>query len=110
MRAVVFILSAVVQLGASAAGFLLLILALNGFGGREAEPGLLFYVVSSAVSALGLGAASAFTAGRLAARRSLGRFAAASIAVAAFAAVGVVVVGVSFLAAVLIAQAMHGAR
>ena len=110
MRVIVFILSAAVHLCAAAVGFFMLILGLNGFSGGEAEPGLLFYVVANALSALGLGAAGALVAGRVAAKKSVGRLGAGAIAVAASFVVGMVLLATSFLAAVLIAQYMHGSR
>ena len=110
MRIIVFIVNALVHLCASAVGLFMLILGLNGFSGREAEPGLLFYVVANALAALGLGAAGALAAGRIAAKRSVGGFAAGAIAVAASFVVGMVLLATAFLAAVLLAQYMHGSR
>jgi hypothetical protein len=110
MRIIVFIVSAAVHLCASAVGFFMLILGLNGFSGGEAEPGLLFYIIANVAAALGLGVVGALVAGRIAAKKSLGRFGAGAIAVAASFVVGMVLLATAFLAAVLIAQYMHGSR
>jgi hypothetical protein len=58
----------------------------------------------------GSGGLSAFTAKRLAQKKSLGSLGASVIAVIIFSLAGVVVLVVGFFAAVLIAQAMHGMR
>ena len=60
MRIIVFVINAVIQLAAAAAGFLLLLLGLNGFSERQSNPSLLFYIALSVGSAVGLGGASAF--------------------------------------------------
>jgi hypothetical protein len=110
MRIIVFVISAVIQLAASAVGFLLLLLGLNGFGERQANPSLLFYIVLGVGSSAGLGVASAFAAKWLAGKRSLGGFGASAVSVVVFALVGVVVLVVGFFASLFIAEAMRGRR
>ena len=110
MKIIVFIINLVVQLAAGALGLLMLLLGLNGFSERQATPGLLFYVVSAVVSAIGLGVASALTAGWLVRSKSFGGFGASAAAVAVFSFAGWVILVVGFFAAVLIASAMRGMR
>jgi len=110
MRVVVFVINALIQLAAAAVGLLMLLLGLNGFSERQATPGLLFYIVSSVVSAAGIGVASALTAQRLAQKSSFGNLGGSLTAVLIFSAVGVLVLAVGFFAAVIIASAMRGAR
>ena len=110
MRIVVFILNALIQLSAAAVGFFLLLLGLNGFGERQATPGIIFYIVMCVLSALAPPNASALTANRLAAKQSLGNVGGSLISVMIFSVVGVVVLVVIFFAAVFIAAAMRGSR
>jgi hypothetical protein len=110
MRIVVFVVNAVIQLAAAAAGFLLLLLGLNGFGERQANPSLLFYIVLSVGSAVGLGGASAFASKWLAGKKSLGGLGASAIAVVVFAVLGVLILVVGFFVALFIAEAMRGRR
>lgn len=110
MRIIVFILTAVIQLAAAAAGFLLLVLGMNGYSGRDAEPGLYLYIALGLGSTLALGLASAFTARWLVEKRSFGRAGAAATAVVGFAALGGLILIVSFFAAIAAAEAMRGAR
>jgi hypothetical protein len=110
MRIVVFVINALVQLAAAAVGFLLLLLGLNGFGESQATPGLVFYIIVSAASALGLGVASAFTARRLAQKKSFGTLGASATAVIIFSVLGVLILVVGFFAAVIIASAVRGMR
>jgi len=110
MRIIVFVLNAVIQLAAAAVGFLLLLLGLNGFGERQANPSLLFYILLGVGSAAGLGVASAFASKWLAQKKSLGALGASAIAVPVFALAGVLILVVGFFVALLIASAMRGMR
>lgn len=110
MRIVVFIIVAAVQLAAAACVFLLLILGLNGFSEREANPGLVFYVVLALASSAGLGLAGAMFAKWLVARRGMGGLGAAAIAVVSSSTAGLVVLGVGFIGALVLASFMHGSR
>jgi len=110
MRIIVFVINAVIQLAAAAFGFLLLLLGLNGFGERQSNPSLLFYIAVSLASAAGLGFASAFASKWLAGKKSLGNLGASAITVAVFAIVGVVILVAGFFVALFIAEAMRGRR
>lgn len=110
MRTIVFVINAVIQLAAAAVGFLLLLLGLNGFSERQANPSLLFYIVVGLTSAAGLGFASAFASKWLAGKKSLGNLGASAITVVVFAIVGVVIIIVGFFIALFIAEAMRGRR
>ena len=110
MRIIVFVINAGIQLAAAAAGFFLLLLGLNGFTGKQAEPGLLFYIILSVGSAVGLGVASAFLTKWLVQKKSFSALGASAIAVPVFAVVGVLILVVGFFVAALIASAMRGGR
>lgn len=110
MRIIVFILTALIQLAAAAAGFLLLLLGMNGYSERHAAPGLILYIALGLGSALGLGLASAFVVKRLVERRSLGGLAASTIAVLGFSVLGGLILFVSFFAAIVVAEVMRGMK
>ncbi|HEV2864261.1 MAG TPA: hypothetical protein VGX48_24905 [Pyrinomonadaceae bacterium] len=110
MRIIVFIVVAAVQLVAAACVFLFLLLGLNGFSEREANPGLAFYIVLAVASSVGLGVAGSMFTKWLTSRRGLGGLGAAAIAVVSSSTVGLVVLGVGFLGAVILASIMHGSR
>jgi hypothetical protein len=110
MRIIVFALNAVIQLAAAAAGFFMLLLGLNGFTERQANPGLLAYIILSAGSAVGLGFASALASKWLVQKRSMGALGASAVVVPILAAFGVLVLAAIFIIAVIIASAMRGSR
>lgn len=110
MRIIAFILTAVIQLAIAAAGGLVLLLGMNGYSGRDAEPGLYLYAALGLVSALGLGLASAYASRWLVERRSFGGAGAAATAVLCSAALGGLIVAVSFFAAIVVAEIMRGSR
>ena len=107
MKIVVFSISAFLQLVFAACGFFLLLLGLNGFSGKQAEPALFLYIVAALASAFGLGAASAFAAPKLAAKTSLGNFLAAAITVVCSAFIGGLVLMIGFFIAVLLADLLR---
>ena len=110
MRIIVFLINAVIQLAAAAVGFFLLLLGLNGFSERQSNPSLLFYIILSVGSAVGLGGASAFAAKWLAGKKSLGGLGASAIAVVVFSVVGVLILVAGFFVSLLVAEAMRGRR
>lgn len=110
MRIIVFILTSAIQLAAAAAGFLLLLLGMNGYNERDAAPGLYLYIALGLGSVLALGLLSAFAAKWLVEKRSFGRAGAAATAVVGFVALGALILIVSFFAAIAAAEAMRGAR
>lgn len=110
MRIIVFILSAVIQLAAAAAGFLLLLLGMNGYSERQATPSLILYIALGLDSAAGLGVASAFAARHLVEKRSFGVLAASAIPVIGFSIVGGLILVASFFAAIVLAEIMRGMK
>lgn len=107
MKINVFFITALIQLVVAAPGFLGLLLGLNGFSEQDATPSLIFYIALGFLSALGLGAASAYTATRLVEKPSLGKFGASAISIIGFAIVGAVILFVGLIAAVFLAEAMR---
>lgn len=110
MKIIVFVLTALIQLAAAAAVFVILLLSMNGYSERDATLGIYLYVFLCLASALVLGFAGAFVAGRLVAKRSFGGFAASATAVIGSAVVGGLLLVFSFIAAIVVAEAVRGSR
>ncbi|HEV2763154.1 MAG TPA: hypothetical protein VGV38_09175 [Pyrinomonadaceae bacterium] len=110
MRIIVFTLSALIQLAAAAAGYVVLLISMNGYSGWDATPGINLYIALALGSALGLGLASAFAAGRLVKRRSYGGLAASAVAVLGSFILGGVILVFSFVAAIVVAEVVRGMR
>lgn len=104
------ILTVVFQLTAAAIGLFILLLGLNGFSERQATPSLILYIALSLTSSFALGAASPFTAKRLAKRTSVGSFGASAIVVVAFCVIGAAVLFVGFFAAFALAEILRANR
>ncbi len=110
MRIIAFALTAVIQLAAAAAGFLFLLLGMNGYNERDAAPGLYLYIALGLGGALAVGLASAFAARWLVEKRSLGGAAAAAIAVLGSLVLGGLILIFSFVAAIVLAEVTRGSR
>lgn len=107
MRIIAFALTALIQLAAAAAGFIVLLVAMNGYSGSDAEPGLILYIALGLGSALALGLASSFAVKRLVERSSWGSLAAAAISIFGSSLLGGAVLVVSFFAAIMLAELMR---
>jgi hypothetical protein len=107
MRTIVFILTALIQLVAAGVGFLILLLAMNGYSENQATPGLILYLTLALGSALGLGLASSFLVKHLVERRSFGGYAASTASVIGFSILGGLILVVSFFAAIALAEVMR---
>jgi len=110
MRIIVFILTAVIQMAAAAAGFIILLLSMNGFNERDATPGIYLYIFLSFVSALGLGLGGGFVARHLVQKRSYGKVTASAISVLGFSVLGGLILIGSFFAAIVLAEIIRGTR
>ncbi len=110
MRIIVFLLNGVIQLALAAAGFLVLLLGMNGYSEDQATPSLLLYIVVGLGSAVVLGFVSGFVAKRLVERRSLGSLAASAIAVVSFSIIGVIILVATAFGAIVLAEVMRGMR
>ena len=107
MRIIVFVITAFIQLVVAVFGFFTLLLGLNGFSERQAMASLIFYIALAFLSALGLGAASAYTAKRLAEKPSLGKFASSIIAIIGCLIIGAVILFIGLIAAFFLAEAIR---
>jgi hypothetical protein len=107
MKIIVFAANLLIQLAIAAFGFLVMLLAMNGFSEKQATPGMILYIIVAILSALGLGAASVYTAQKLIEKTSLGSFGAGAIAILIFTVVGAVILIIGFFAAIFTAEALR---
>ena len=107
MKIIIFIINVLIQLAVAAGCFFMLIFGLNGYNEEDATPSIYFFIALSVISALGLGAASAFTAKKLVKKKSLGSFGASAIAVVSFAVIGGVILIVGWFAALFLAEGVR---
>ena len=110
MKIIAFILTAALQLAAAAAGFLVVLLALNGFSESDATPSLIFYIAAGVLSAVALGFASAWIANRFVERKKFGKAGATALAVIGLAIIGAVVLMLVSIIAVALASIVHSMR
>lgn len=107
MKIIVFAINTLIQIIAAAIGLLMLIIAMNGYSEDQAAPGIIFYIAVAILSALGLGAASVYTAQKLKAKTSLGGFAASAISVLIYALLGGIILIIAVFGAILTAEALR---
>lgn len=107
MKIAAFLITALANAAIGFVLFFMLIVSLNGFSGRQAEPGLLLFIVWGLLSAIMTGILSFLLANYLATKKALNKVASAAIAVAVFVVAGGVSVIVGFFAAVFLVSAMR---
>jgi hypothetical protein len=105
MKLLTFIITTVISLGLGAAWFFMLILSLNGFTEKQAEPGLILFVVWAALSAIIAGTLSYLSAGYLSEKRSFTPALAALASTVVFVIVCAASDFIGFLAAVILTTA-----
>lgn len=105
MKAATLLITTLINLGLGTAWFFMLILSLNGFTGKQAEPGLILFIVWAILTAIVAGILGFWCAGYLTEKRSF------SPALAALASIVFFVIGgaashfVGFIAAVALTSA-----
>lgn len=107
MKAITFIITALINIGFGFGLFFMLIVSLNGFTGKEAESGLILFIVWTGLTALLAGALSFLCAGYFINKKSLHPALAAFLATAIFAVVGAASDIVGFFTAVFLTSAMR---
>lgn len=107
MKIATFILTALINVGIALVMFFMLILSLNGFSGRQAEPGLLLFIVWGLLSAIVTGVLAVLLANFLAIKKSMNKAGAAAISIVSFVVAGGISVVVGFFAAVALVSALR---
>jgi len=107
IKAISFLITALINSGIGAAWFFMLLLTLNGFTGANAEPGLILFVVWAVLTAIVAGVLGFLSAGYLTEKRSFTPALAAFAAIIIFVIVGAASNFIGFLAAVILTSAMR---
>lgn len=105
MKAATLLITTLINLGLGAAWFFMLILSLNGFTGKQAEPGLILFVVWAILTAILAGVLGFWSAGYLTEKRSFSPALAALASIVFFVIFGAASDFVGFLAAVILTSA-----
>ena len=105
MKAATLVITTIFMLGLGTAWFFMLILSLNGFTGKQAEPGLILFVVWAILTAIVAGILGFWSAGYLTEKRSFSPALAALASVVFFVIVGAASDFVGFIVAVAITSA-----
>ncbi len=106
-KTITFIITALISAAIGAAMFFMLILSLNGYTGKQAEPGLILFIVWAVLTALVAGVLSFLSAGYLINNKAFNPVLAAITAIALFSFVGAASDFVGFIAAIFLTEAMR---
>jgi hypothetical protein len=109
MKIIIYLVTALITLAATVAGFFVLLLGLNGYSERQATPSLILYLVASLLTVLGFGALAAFSANLLV-KKNWGTGPAVLIATISSSIVAGVVLIAGLFAAFALAEVLRGMR
>lgn len=107
MKIIIFIIIAAVQATLAVGGFVMLLMGLNGYSERQAQPGLIFYIVLNLVAALGLAWAGGILKQKLIERFWLGKYTASLISILAAIALGAFVVIAGIFVSAMLVEALR---
>lgn len=107
MKAITFITTALINLGIGAAAFFMLIISLNGFTGKQAEPGLILFIIWTLLTAVFTGLLAFMSAGFLIDKKSLHPALAALMVIVIFVVIGTISDVIGFFAAVFLTSVMR---
>lgn len=110
MRVVLVLLTVVTQLVVAVAGFLVLLLALNGYSERQAMPALLVYVALCLVVVIGSAVFAPLAAKQLLAKKRLGTFGAGAVTTIAFTMLGALLILINLFISAGVAELRRGLR
>lgn len=100
-------MTAIINVGISVFLFFMLLLSLNGFTSKQAEPGLILFVVWVLISSLAAAILSVLTLNYLAGAKSFNQWLAALIAVAVFVVGGAAINFAGIFVAAFFVSAMR---
>lgn len=107
MKIASFLFTALINVGVGIVLFFMLIVGLNGFSGKQAEPGLILFFVWVLLTALVTAVLSVKAAKFFRVGKSLNAFLSALLAVLIFAVIGAAMNVVGLLAAVFLVSALR---
>ena len=102
MKAITFVITALINLGIGAVWIFMLMLALNGFTGKQSEPGFILFIVWALLTAILVGTLGYFSTGHFIKTRDLSPAFTAFMMIVIFTIVGAIIDFVGFLIAVAV--------
>lgn len=107
MKAIPFLMTGLINLGVGVFLFFFLLLGLNGFSEKQAEPGLIFFIVWVLLVALTTAILSVVGTNYFAAQKSMNFWLAAFLSAFIFVVVGAALSVVGWFASLFITSAMR---
>ncbi len=107
IKATIFLITTLINVGIGAALFFMLVILLNGFTEDQAAPGLILFIVWALLCSLVAGISSFFSARFLTEKKSVNAWLAALSAIAVFVIIGATVNFVGMLIAAFLTTAMR---
>lgn len=107
MKVLIFIMIAAVHAALAVGGFVMLLMGLNGYSERQANPGLIFYIILNILAATGLGVGGIFLKQKLVERFWLGNFTSSLISVLAAVALGAFIIIAGIFASAMLVEALR---
>lgn len=107
MKIAAFLITALINTGIGAILFFFLIIALNGYSGSQAEPGLILYIVWILLFSIITAVLSVLAANYLSAKKSLNKFLALAISVTVFVIAGAALHFAGIFAAIGLIEALR---
>jgi hypothetical protein len=110
MGILVFLITSVIQLLVASFGFVVLLLALNGYSERFATPGIIVYTLISIIIVLGLASIATLVARIIVNKKHLSNLAAGSLSALGFSIVGGVLLVAVFFVSIGTAELLRTLR
>jgi hypothetical protein len=107
IKAITFLITALINTGIGAFLFFMLLLSLNGFSEKQATPGLILFIGWVLLGSIVAGILGFLSANYLIENKSINQWLAALIAIAVFVIVGALINIIGFFAAIFLTSAMR---
>lgn len=107
VKASIFLATALANIAIGAALFFMLIISLNGFTGKQAEPGLILFIVWALLVSVITGVLALLSTNYFVKRKSFNPWLAALSAIAIFIVLGAAIDFVGLIAAVVLTAAIR---
>ena len=107
MKIVIFLVTALGNIGIGVVLFFFLLLALNGYSGKQAELGLILFIIWVLLFSAAAAVCAVLSANFLTAKKSLNWIAAALVSILIFVVIGAILIFVGTIAAIALTVALR---
>jgi len=107
IKVVIFLVTVLVNIGIGIMLFFLLLLSLNGYSGKQAEPGLILFIIWVLLFSIAAAVCAYLSANFLITKKSLNWIAASLISILVFVAAGAILNFVGTVAAIILTEALR---